>query len=112
MQIITFDREYPQNCVQVLVNVKYVLLYETTLFWPEIKASFYRFILDPCSDPDSNPDSKRLFQLRIGSPDLARSFRSSSGSGSATLSVRSLALLMDFDALIGSKYSQARGPTG
>jgi hypothetical protein len=43
MQIMTFDREYPQHCVQVLFNVKYVLLYETTLFWPETKASFYRF---------------------------------------------------------------------
>jgi hypothetical protein len=29
--------------------------YETTLFWPECKAPFYRFI----SAPDSNPDPKR-----------------------------------------------------
>ncbi len=52
-------------------NVKYLLSYETTLFWPECKALFYRFILDPdsnpVSDPDSNPDPKRLFRFRIGS---------------------------------------------
>ncbi len=52
-------------------NVKYVLSYETTLFWPDYKAPFYRYISDPdsnpVSDPDSNPDPKRLFRFRIGS---------------------------------------------
>ncbi len=45
--------------------------FENTLFWPECKAPFYRFISapdsNPVSDPDSNPDPKRLFRFRIGS---------------------------------------------
>jgi hypothetical protein len=66
--------------------VKYVLSYETTLFWPEYKAPVYRFISDPdsdsnpVSDPDSNPDPKRLFRFRIR-PKVSDPY----GSGSATL---------------------------
>ncbi len=40
---------------------------EITLFWPKNKTPFYRFVLDPVSDPDSNPDPKGLFRIRIGS---------------------------------------------
>jgi hypothetical protein len=40
-------------------------------FWPKKKTPFYRFVLDPVSDPvsdsDSNPDPKCLFRIRIGS---------------------------------------------
>ncbi len=43
------------------------LLSEMTLFWPENKTPFYLFVSDPVSDPDSNPDPKCLFRIRIGS---------------------------------------------
>jgi len=42
-------------------------LFENTLFCPDYKAPFYRFVSDPVSDPDSNPDRKCLFRIRIGS---------------------------------------------
>ncbi len=45
-------------------------------------------------------------------PRSGQKFWSSSRSGSATPPVRSLGQLMDFDSLIGSKYSKALGPTG
>ncbi len=46
--------------------------------------------------------------FRCGSfPRSGQKFRSSSRSGSATPPVRSLGQLMDFDSLIGSKYSNS-----
>jgi hypothetical protein len=76
--------------------------YENTLFWPECKAPFYRFISapdsnpvsDPDSNPDSNPDPKRLFSV----PDRIRIQPKVSGSGSATLlkSIKSQLVLSGF----------------
>jgi hypothetical protein len=49
-----------------------------TFFWPKNKTPIDRFVLDPVSDPVSDPDPKCLFRIRIGS---------GSGQGSATLVV-------------------------
>jgi hypothetical protein len=81
-----------QQLLLLLVNVKYVLSYETTLFQPENKAPFYRYFSDPVSDPDldpdldpdSNPDQKRLFRFRIR-PKVSDPSGSGSGSRSARL---------------------------
>ncbi len=57
---------YPVILIKLfLENVKNVSSHETTLFWPEYKAPFYKFISDLVSDPDSNADPTRLFQFRI-----------------------------------------------
>jgi hypothetical protein len=50
----------PQLCVQLLVNVKYVKSYKTTLFRPENKTPLYRYS-DPVSNPNSNPDPNVYF---------------------------------------------------
>jgi hypothetical protein len=38
----------------------------TVLFWPDYTVPFYRFISDPVSYPDSNPDPKCFLRFRIG----------------------------------------------
>ncbi len=59
-----------------------------SFFLPEIKTPFYWFVSDPVSDafsdPDSNPDPKCLFRIRIW-PKVYDPYGSGSGSGSATL---------------------------
>ncbi len=65
-----------------LKMLKYSKIVWITFFWPENKTPFYRFVSDPVSDQDSNPDPKCLFRIRIR-PKVSDPY--GSGSGSATL---------------------------